>query len=56
MFGIFAGYKTYIVGLTTIISAIGGCLAGIVPINDAVQLTVTALLGMTVRNGISNGK
>lgn len=56
MFGILSGYRTYIVSLTTIIGAIGGCLAGTVSMPDAVQLTVTALLGMTIRNGISTGK
>jgi len=46
------GYKTYITGTLTIISAIAGVLVGEVMIPDAIQLVVTAVLGMTIRNGI----
>lgn len=46
------GKKTYIVALGTVLTAIGGVLAGNLPIADAVQLVVTAVLAATLRNGI----
>lgn len=48
----FKGQKTYITGALTILGAIAGVLTGDMAIVDAVQLGVTALLGMTIRNGI----
>ena len=48
------GKKTYVTGTVAIISAIGGFLTGALSIPDATQLIVTAILGMTIRNGINN--
>jgi hypothetical protein len=47
------GYKTYIVGGITVISAIASYLVGDANIADTIQLCVTAVLSMTVRAGIS---
>jgi hypothetical protein len=47
------GKKTYIVGLGTILGAVGGVMSGALPLEQAVQLVVTALLGMTIRSGIN---
>lgn len=46
------GYKTYIVGTLTALGAIAGYLVGDASLADAIQLAVTAILSMTVRNGI----
>lgn len=46
------GYKTYITGTLAIIGAIAGVLVGDMSVADAVQLGVTSILGMTIRNGI----
>ena len=47
------GYKTYIVGTLTALGAIAGYLVGDASLADAIQLAVTAVLSMTVRNGIT---
>lgn len=52
MFGVLKGKKTYIVGAMTILGAIVSHLTGDLALNEAVQLIVTAALGMTVRNAI----
>ena len=49
----FKGYKTYIMGGVTIISAAAAYLVGDISIADAAQLVITAVLGMTVRAGIT---
>lgn len=49
----FVGYKTYILGVVAIIGAIASYLVGDLALADAIQLVVTAGLGMTVRAGIS---
>jgi hypothetical protein len=49
----FNGKKTYIVGAGTILGAIGGVMTGALPLEQAIQLVVTALLAMTLRNSIS---
>lgn len=49
-----SGYKTYIVGGVSIISAVAAYLVGDATISDTVQLVVTAVLGMTVRSGINS--
>lgn len=46
------GYKTYITGIVAIISAIGAYLTGDMALAEAVQLVVTAVMGMTIRKGI----
>ena len=50
----FAGYKTYIVGGVSIIGAVATYLVGDASLPDTIQLVVTAVLGMTVRNGINS--
>jgi len=52
MFGLLSGKKTYVTGIMTILGAVAGVLTGTLGIPDAVQLGVTALLGIFVRNGI----
>lgn len=46
------GYKTYIIGSVTIISAVAAYLVGDAELADTIQLVVTAAIGMTVRHGI----
>lgn len=46
------GYKTYITGAVGIISTIGAYLVGDLALADAAQLILTAVLGMTIRDGI----
>ena len=48
----FAGYKTYIVAGITVISTIGTYLVGDMTLGDAIQLVVTAVIGVTLRAGI----
>lgn len=48
------GKKTYVLGFVTIISAAASYAVGDVSLVEAVQLVVTAALGMTVRNAIPN--
>jgi hypothetical protein len=48
----FAGKKTYILGFITVISAAASYLVGDITAVEAAQLVVTAVLGMTIRNGI----
>lgn len=55
MFGKLAGKKTYIASAIGILSAVAGYLTGDIVLADAVQLVLTALLGATVRHGISEG-
>lgn len=50
----FNGKKTYIVGIGTILGAVGGVMSGGLPLDQAIQLVVTALLGMTIRHGVNN--
>lgn len=52
--GILKGYKTYIVGTLSVLGFLGGYLAGDVDLASAAQGIVTAVLAMTVRNGIAN--
>lgn len=52
MFGILKGKKTYIVGTMTVLGAIASHLTGDLAMNDMIQLVITAVLGMTVRNGM----
>lgn len=51
----FAGYKTYILGGIAIITAAAGYLVGDATLAEAVQLAVTAALGMTIRHGVATG-
>lgn len=49
----FAGYKTYIVGTLAVLGAIGAWASGDLSLADAAQTVITAILGMTIRHGIS---
>ena len=48
------GYKTYITGGVAIVGAVGLYLAGTDTLAQSIQLVITALLGMFIRNGIAN--
>lgn len=52
--GILKGYKTYIAGTISVLGFVAGYLVGDVALADAAQGIVTAVLAMTVRNGIAN--
>ncbi len=47
------GYKTYILGGVTIISAIAAYLVGDASLANTINLVVTAGMGIFIRNGIS---
>lgn len=49
----FKGYKTYITGAVAIISAVAAYLVDDMALADSAQLVLTAILGMTVRAGIT---
>ena len=55
MFGL-EGKKTYITGIITIVGAIAGILTNSVPLPDGIQLVITAVMGMTIRSGISSSE
>ena len=46
------GKKSYIVGIGALLAAVGLYLQGQIELGAAVQLAVTALLGIFVRRGI----
>ena len=48
-----SGYKTYITAAVALIGAVAGYLTGDLELGAAVQLAITAILGATLRNGIS---
>jgi len=48
------GKKTYAVGILAILGAVTGALTGTLPVTDAIQIAVTALIGMFIRSGISS--
>lgn len=54
MFGKLKGKKTYVVGVVAIIGAIASCLTGDLALASAAQAILTAILGMTIRNGIAD--
>lgn len=47
------GYKTYITAGLAVLTAAAGYLTGDLSIGDALQTTVTAILGATIRHGVS---
>lgn len=60
--GILSGKKTYIAAVLTVLAAWAGFLVGepvlgqdALTLADAVQMTVVAVLGATLRHGISSG-
>jgi hypothetical protein len=54
MFGALSGKKTYIVGTLALLGAVASYLVGDAALEEAIQLGLTAVLGMTVRHGISS--
>jgi len=51
--GILRGYKTYVVGIISVLGFISGYLIGDVDLASAAQGVVTAVLAMTVRSSIA---
>ena len=47
------GYKTYITGFVTIVGAIGAYLIQEATLAETIQLVITAVMGMTIRHGLS---
>ena len=52
--GILQGKKTYVAGIIGILGAIAGYLTGDIDMAQTGQLLLTAILGMTIRHGVSN--
>lgn len=52
--GILAGKKTYVVGVMGLLGFIASYLTGDITLAQAAQGAMTAILGMTIRAGISN--
>lgn len=50
----FRGKKTYLLGISAIITAWTSYLAGVIDLQAAITATFAALGGMTLRNAISN--
>lgn len=48
------GYKTYITGGIAIVTAVGMYLTGDDTLPQAIQLIITAIIGMTVRSAVAN--
>lgn len=55
MFAILEGKKTYVTALVAIVSAIAALLTGDASIADTAQIVLTAILGATIRRGITTG-
>jgi len=47
------GYKTYITGVMTILGALAAYLIGEAELGTTIQLVVTAVMGMTIRSGVT---
>lgn len=47
------GYKTYIIGIGAILTAIGAHASGSLPMDQMLQACLTAVLSMTIRHGIA---
>ena len=54
MFTALVGYKTYILGIGVIVSAICAYLAGVADLSQTLNVIWPALMGMFIRNGITN--
>ena len=50
----FKGKKTYITAALAVITAIAAYLTGDATLAEAIQLGVTAILGATIRSGITS--
>lgn len=53
--GILAGKKTYVVAVMGILGFVASYLTGEVELAQAAQGVLTAILGMTIRNGMKTG-
>lgn len=51
--GILSGKKTYITGILAILTTVGAYLTGDMALAEAAQLVLTAVMGMTIRSGIT---
>ena len=49
-----SGYKTYVVAALAVIGAVASYLVGDSTLQQALQLIIPAVLGVTIRHGISN--
>lgn len=47
------GYRTYIIGTVTVIGAVAAYLVGDTSLTEAINLSVTALMGMFIRSGVN---
>lgn len=47
------GYKTYIMGTVGVITAVATFLVGDAGLMDTLQIMLTAVMGMTIRHGIT---
>lgn len=47
------GYRTYILGAVTIVGAVAAYLVGDTPLTEAINLVVTAGMGMFIRSGVT---
>ena len=47
------GYKTYIKGALAVIGAVAGYVTETLSISDALQAILTAIMGMTIRSGVT---
>lgn len=47
------GYKTYIVATVTVIGAVAAYLTGDAALAETIQVSVTAILGATLRAGMA---
>lgn len=48
-----SGYKTYLTGIAAIIGAVAGYANNALDAPSALQLIVTALMGMFIRHGVT---
>jgi len=48
--------KTTWAGITGIVTAIAGAMTGTIPVHDAIQLALVALVGIFLRQGVENTK
>jgi len=55
IWGSLSGYKTYVVGVLGILTAIAGALDGDLTQAQAFQACLTALSAMCIRHGVSTG-
>ena len=54
MFALLSGKKTYVTGVMALLGAIAGILTGEMAVAEGINLGVTALLGIFIRNGMNS--